>query len=130
MARAIAKVRKLSQLDQDDRTGRGSRGPLWRSSQQLLYGQREASGYVPHIEESCEHSFCFGFVTTPKYSPDGLMVISLLHQGLLFVVLSHPCAKESQAFGSPVFQLLVINPKTAQSVGVLLCCLPQGQAGR
>ncbi|XP_036052398.1 partner and localizer of BRCA2 [Onychomys torridus] len=50
--------------------------------------------------------------------------------GLLFVVLSHPCAKESQAFGSPVFQLLVINPKTAQSVGILLCCLPPGQAGR
>ncbi|XP_028620053.1 partner and localizer of BRCA2 isoform X2 [Grammomys surdaster] len=50
--------------------------------------------------------------------------------GLLFVVLSHPCARESQAFGSPVFQLLVINPKTAQSVGVLLCSLPQGQAGR
>ncbi|XP_031244032.1 partner and localizer of BRCA2 isoform X2 [Mastomys coucha] len=50
--------------------------------------------------------------------------------GLLFVVLSHPCAKESQAFGSPVFQLLVINPKTAQSVGIVLCSLPQGQAGR
>ncbi|XP_051001132.1 partner and localizer of BRCA2 [Acomys russatus] len=50
--------------------------------------------------------------------------------GLLFVVLSHPCAKESQAFGSPVFQLLVLNPKTAQSVGILLCSLPQGQAGR
>nr|XP_034366920.1 partner and localizer of BRCA2 isoform X4 [Arvicanthis niloticus] len=50
--------------------------------------------------------------------------------GLLFVVLNHPCAKESQALGSPVFQMLVINPKTAQSVGVLLCSLPQGQAGR
>ncbi|XP_032748622.1 partner and localizer of BRCA2 isoform X1 [Rattus rattus] len=50
--------------------------------------------------------------------------------GLLFIVLSHPCAKESQAFGSPVFQLLAINPMTAQSVGVLLCSLPQGQAGR
>ncbi|XP_006867298.1 PREDICTED: partner and localizer of BRCA2 [Chrysochloris asiatica] len=50
--------------------------------------------------------------------------------GLLFVVLSHPCAKESEWLGSPVFQLIVINPKTARSVGVLLYCLPPGQAGR
>uniref|UniRef100_A0A8D1WWF8 Partner and localiser of BRCA2 WD40 domain-containing protein n=1 Tax=Sus scrofa TaxID=9823 RepID=A0A8D1WWF8_PIG len=50
--------------------------------------------------------------------------------GLLFVVLSHPCAKESQLLGSPVFQLIVINPKTTLSVGVMLYCLPQGQAGR
>ncbi|XP_049555263.1 partner and localizer of BRCA2 isoform X12 [Orcinus orca] len=50
--------------------------------------------------------------------------------GLLFVVLSHPCAKESKLLGSPVFQLLVINPKTTLSVGVMLYCLPQGQAGR
>ncbi|XP_069860428.1 partner and localizer of BRCA2 isoform X2 [Dipodomys merriami] len=50
--------------------------------------------------------------------------------GLLFVVLSHPCAKESEWLGSPVFQLVAINPKTALSVGVLLYCLPQGQAGR
>ncbi|KAM4829924.1 partner and localizer of BRCA2 isoform 2-T2 [Thomomys bottae] len=50
--------------------------------------------------------------------------------GLLFVVVSHPCAKESEGLGSPVFQLVAINPKTALSVGVLLYCLPQGQAGR
>ncbi|KAF0882173.1 PALB2 protein, partial [Crocuta crocuta] len=50
--------------------------------------------------------------------------------GLLFVVLSHPCAKESEPLGSPVFQLIVINPKTTLSVGVMLYCLPQGQAGR
>ncbi|XP_038201725.1 partner and localizer of BRCA2 isoform X2 [Arvicola amphibius] len=68
-----------------------------------------------HIDDSYQASVCHR-----AYS----------EMGLLFVVLSHPCAKESQAFGSPVFQLLVINPKTAQSVGVLLCCLPQGQAGR
>ncbi|XP_054570155.1 partner and localizer of BRCA2 isoform X1 [Eptesicus fuscus] len=50
--------------------------------------------------------------------------------GLLFVVLSHPCAKEKEPSGSPVFQLIAINPKTALSVGVMLYCLPQGQAGR
>ncbi|XP_004442753.1 PREDICTED: partner and localizer of BRCA2 isoform X2 [Ceratotherium simum simum] len=50
--------------------------------------------------------------------------------GLLFVVLSHPCAKESEALGSPVFQLIVINPKTTLSMSVMLYCLPQGQAGR
>ncbi|KAH0504187.1 Partner and localizer of BRCA2 [Microtus ochrogaster] len=68
-----------------------------------------------HVDDSYQASVCHR-----AYS----------EMGLLFVVLSHPCAKESQAFGSPVFQLLVINPKTAQSVGILLCCLPQGQAGR
>uniref|UniRef100_A0A8C3YCP8 Partner and localizer of BRCA2 n=1 Tax=Catagonus wagneri TaxID=51154 RepID=A0A8C3YCP8_9CETA len=50
--------------------------------------------------------------------------------GLLFVVLSHPCAREGAPSGSPVFQLLAINPKTALSVGVTLYCLPRGQAGR
>ncbi|CAH6793057.1 partner and localizer of BRCA2 [Phodopus roborovskii] len=68
-----------------------------------------------HIDDSYQASICHR-----AYS----------EMGLLFVVLSHPCAKESQAFGSPMFQLLVINPKTAQSLGVLLCCLPEGQAGR
>ncbi|EDL17267.1 partner and localizer of BRCA2 isoform 5 [Mus musculus] len=68
-----------------------------------------------HIDDSYQASVCHG-----AYS----------EKGLLFVVVSQPCAKESQALGSPVFQLLVINPKTAQSVGVLLCSLPQGQAGR
>ncbi|XP_036772830.2 partner and localizer of BRCA2 isoform X1 [Manis pentadactyla] len=50
--------------------------------------------------------------------------------GLLFVVLSHPCAKGSELLGSPVFQLIVINPKTTLGMGVMLYCLPQGQAGR
>ncbi|KAM6166297.1 partner and localizer of BRCA2 [Erethizon dorsatum] len=50
--------------------------------------------------------------------------------GLLFVVLSHPCAKETESLGSPVFQLIVINPKTTLNMGVMLYCLPQGQAGR
>ncbi|XP_054436929.1 partner and localizer of BRCA2 isoform X7 [Pteronotus mesoamericanus] len=50
--------------------------------------------------------------------------------GLLFVLLSHPCAKKEEPSGSPVFQLIVINPKTALSMGVMLYCLPQGQAGR
>ncbi|XP_030740228.2 partner and localizer of BRCA2 isoform X2 [Echinops telfairi] len=50
--------------------------------------------------------------------------------GLLFVVLSHPCANESERLGSPVFQLIVINPKTTLSVRVMLYCLPRGQADR
>lgn len=29
-----------------------------------------------------------------------------------------------------MFQLIVMNPKTALSVGVMPYCLPQGQAGR
>lgn len=57
-------------------------------------------------------------------------LIFLLHQGLLFVVLSHPCAEENELSGSPVFQLIVINPKTTLSRGVMLYCLPHGQAGR
>nr|KAF6441746.1 partner and localizer of BRCA2 [Rousettus aegyptiacus] len=50
--------------------------------------------------------------------------------GLLFVVLSHPCAKESEPAGSPVFRLIAMNPKTTLSAGVALCCLPRGQPGR
>ncbi|XP_066239501.1 partner and localizer of BRCA2 isoform X3 [Saccopteryx leptura] len=50
--------------------------------------------------------------------------------GLLFVVLSHPCAKGRERSGSPVFQLIVINPTSALSMGLALYCLPQGQAGR
>ncbi|XP_073915575.1 partner and localizer of BRCA2 isoform X2 [Castor canadensis] len=68
-----------------------------------------------HIDDSCHASVCHR-----AYS----------EKGLLFVVLSHPCAKESEWLGSPVFQLMVINPKTTLNVGVLLYCLPQGQAGR
>ncbi|XP_029335445.1 partner and localizer of BRCA2 [Mus caroli] len=68
-----------------------------------------------HIDDSYQASVCHGACS---------------EKGLLFVVVSQPCAKESQALGSPVFHLLVINPKTARSAGVLLCSLPQGQAGR
>ncbi|XP_006892694.1 PREDICTED: partner and localizer of BRCA2 [Elephantulus edwardii] len=50
--------------------------------------------------------------------------------GLLFVVLSRPCANEREWLGSPVFQLIVVNPKTALSVGMMLYCLPHGQTGR
>lgn len=67
--------------------------------------------------------------------PSVLLVIShllpfLLNQGLLFVVLSHPCAKESERAGSPVFRLIAMNPKTTLSAGVALCRLPRGQPGR
>ncbi|XP_047390002.1 partner and localizer of BRCA2 isoform X2 [Sciurus carolinensis] len=68
-----------------------------------------------HIDDSYQASVCH-----KAYS----------EMGLLFVVLSHPCAKEREALGSPAFQLIVINPKTALNMGVMLYCLPQGQAGR
>ncbi|XP_019505474.1 PREDICTED: partner and localizer of BRCA2 [Hipposideros armiger] len=67
------------------------------------------------IGDSCQASVCH-----KAYS----------EMGLLFVVLSHPCAKESEPSGSPVFQLLAMNPKTTLSAGVMLYCLPHGQAGR
>lgn len=50
--------------------------------------------------------------------------------GLLFAILNHPCAKESEPLGSPVFQLIAINPMTTLSASVMLYCLPRGQAGR
>ncbi|XP_012500430.1 PREDICTED: partner and localizer of BRCA2 isoform X1 [Propithecus coquereli] len=68
-----------------------------------------------HIDDSYQASVCH-----KAYS----------EMGLLFVILSHPCAKESESLGSPVFQLIVINPKTTLNVGVMLYCLPPGQAGR
>ncbi|XP_071461730.1 partner and localizer of BRCA2 isoform X2 [Marmota flaviventris] len=68
-----------------------------------------------HIDDSYQASVCH-----KAYS----------EMGLLFVVLSHSCAKEREALGSPVFQLIVINPKTTLNVGMMLYCLPQGQAGR
>ncbi|XP_060028777.1 partner and localizer of BRCA2 isoform X3 [Erinaceus europaeus] len=68
-----------------------------------------------HIDDSYQASVCH-----KAYSD----------MGLLFVVLSHPCAKESEPLGSPVFQLIAINPMTSLSAGVMLYCLPQGQAGR
>ncbi|XP_053132621.1 partner and localizer of BRCA2 isoform X2 [Hemicordylus capensis] len=50
--------------------------------------------------------------------------------GLLFVVLSHPHAKESESRGSPAFRVVAFNPKTARSTGVMLLSLPLGIAGR
>ncbi|NXJ12114.1 PALB2 protein, partial [Odontophorus gujanensis] len=50
--------------------------------------------------------------------------------GLLFVVLSHPHAKESESCGNPAFRVMAFNPKTARSTGVMFSSLPPGQAGR
>ncbi|KAH0631714.1 hypothetical protein JD844_019464 [Phrynosoma platyrhinos] len=50
--------------------------------------------------------------------------------GLLFVVLSHPHAKESKAHGIPAFQVVAINPKTARSATVMSLSLPLGSRGR
>ncbi|XP_060116975.1 partner and localizer of BRCA2 [Heteronotia binoei] len=50
--------------------------------------------------------------------------------GLLFVVLSHPCAKEEEVCSSPAFQLVAFNPKTARSVEVMVASLPSGLQGR
>nr|XP_056722315.1 partner and localizer of BRCA2 [Euleptes europaea] len=60
---------------------------------------------------------------------------SVCHQaysdsGLLFVVLSHPRAKESQSCGSPAFQVVAFNPKTARSAQVMIVSLPPGLQGR
>ncbi|NXX97623.1 PALB2 protein, partial [Centropus bengalensis] len=50
--------------------------------------------------------------------------------GLLFVVLSHPHAKESESCGNPAFRVVAFNPKTARSTGVVFSSLPAGHAGR
>ncbi|KFZ50367.1 Partner and localizer of BRCA2, partial [Podiceps cristatus] len=50
--------------------------------------------------------------------------------GLLFVVLSHPHAKESESCGNPAFRVIAFNPKTARSTGVMFSSLPPGCAGR
>ncbi|XP_021266689.1 partner and localizer of BRCA2 [Numida meleagris] len=50
--------------------------------------------------------------------------------GLLFVVLSHPHAKESESCGNPAFRVVAFNPKTARSAGVMFSSLPPGHAGR
>ncbi|NXE24725.1 PALB2 protein, partial [Ardeotis kori] len=50
--------------------------------------------------------------------------------GLLFVVLSHPHAKESEACGNPAFRVIAFNPKTARSRGVMFSSLPPGHTGR
>ncbi|NWX66307.1 PALB2 protein, partial [Promerops cafer] len=46
--------------------------------------------------------------------------------GLLFVVLSHPHAKESESCGSPAFRVVAFNPRTGRSAGVMFSCLPPG----
>ncbi|NXO71587.1 PALB2 protein, partial [Phainopepla nitens] len=50
--------------------------------------------------------------------------------GLLFVVLSHPHAKESESCGSPAFRVVAFNPRSGRSAGVMFSCLPPGRAGR
>uniref|UniRef100_A0A8C2TD31 Partner and localizer of BRCA2 n=1 Tax=Coturnix japonica TaxID=93934 RepID=A0A8C2TD31_COTJA len=50
--------------------------------------------------------------------------------GLLFVVLSHPHAKESESCGNPAFRVVAFNPKTARSTGVMFSSLPPGHTGR
>ncbi|PKK21882.1 partner and localizer of BRCA2 [Columba livia] len=50
--------------------------------------------------------------------------------GLLFVVLSHPHAKESESCGNPAFRVVAFNPRTARSTGVMFSSLPPGLAGR
>ncbi|KFP81471.1 Partner and localizer of BRCA2, partial [Apaloderma vittatum] len=50
--------------------------------------------------------------------------------GLLFVVLSHPHAKESESCGNPVFRVIAFNPRTARSAAVVFSSLPPGHSGR
>ncbi|XP_070616999.1 partner and localizer of BRCA2 isoform X2 [Erythrolamprus reginae] len=50
--------------------------------------------------------------------------------GLLFLVFSHPHAKDSQQPGNPAFQVVALNPKTARSSGVTLLTPPPGIQGR
>ncbi|NWI56168.1 PALB2 protein, partial [Calyptomena viridis] len=50
--------------------------------------------------------------------------------GLLFVVLSHPHAKESESCGNLAFRVVAFNPKTGQSRGVTFSSLPPGSVGR
>ncbi|XP_032086933.1 LOW QUALITY PROTEIN: partner and localizer of BRCA2 [Thamnophis elegans] len=50
--------------------------------------------------------------------------------GLLFLVFSHPHAKDSQLPENPAFQMVVLNPKTARSSGVMLLPCPPGIQGR
>ncbi|NXF64251.1 PALB2 protein, partial [Ciccaba nigrolineata] len=50
--------------------------------------------------------------------------------GLLFVVLSHPHAKESESCGNAAFRVIAFNPTTARSAAVTFSSLPPGHAGR
>uniref|UniRef100_H9GIF4 Partner and localiser of BRCA2 WD40 domain-containing protein n=1 Tax=Anolis carolinensis TaxID=28377 RepID=H9GIF4_ANOCA len=51
-------------------------------------------------------------------------------EGLLFVVLSHPRAKDCQAEKVPAFRIVALNPKTARSATVTAVSVPQGSGGR
>ncbi|KAB0393051.1 hypothetical protein E2I00_011430, partial [Balaenoptera physalus] len=76
-----------------------------------------------HIGDSYQASVCHKayseMVSNDLLGPLCVLLLASLSEsnnlGLLFVVLSHPCAKESKLLGSPVFQLIVINPKTTLS---------------
>ncbi|OWK50717.1 Partner and localizer of BRCA2 [Lonchura striata] len=70
------------------------------------------------------------FICHRAYSDSVLMYFPSLYQGLLFVVLSHPHAKESESCGSPAFRVVAFNPRTGRSAGVMFSCLPPGLAGR
>ncbi|XP_064529560.1 partner and localizer of BRCA2 isoform X5 [Pseudopipra pipra] len=50
--------------------------------------------------------------------------------GLLFVVLSHPHAKESESCGNPAFRVVAFNPRTGRSRGVMFSSPPPSPAGR
>ncbi|NWU79794.1 PALB2 protein, partial [Onychorhynchus coronatus] len=50
--------------------------------------------------------------------------------GLLFVVLSHPHAKENESCGNPAFRVVALNPRTGRSRGVMFSSLPPSAAGR
>ncbi|NWT02900.1 PALB2 protein, partial [Mionectes macconnelli] len=50
--------------------------------------------------------------------------------GLLFVVLSHPHAKESESCGNPAFRVVAFNPSTGRSRGVMFSSLLPSPAGR
>ncbi|XP_071426979.1 partner and localizer of BRCA2 isoform X3 [Pithys albifrons albifrons] len=50
--------------------------------------------------------------------------------GLLFVVLSHPHAKESESCGHTAFRVVAFNPRTGGSRGLVCSSLPPGCAGR
>ncbi|XP_027523756.1 partner and localizer of BRCA2 isoform X2 [Corapipo altera] len=49
--------------------------------------------------------------------------------GLLFVVLSHPHAKESESCGNPAFRVVAFNPRTGRSRGVMFSSPPPSPAG-
>ncbi|NXG06487.1 PALB2 protein, partial [Sakesphorus luctuosus] len=50
--------------------------------------------------------------------------------GLLFVVLSHPHAKESESCGHTAFRVVAFNPRTGGSRELVCSSLPPGCAGR